>query len=368
MNISKLGSAVLSMMLLSSATFAQDAPQGPPPPLVQVDAVKSEFIAQQVWVSGTVLSQTDSELAAEVSGKITWMAEVGTRVNQGEALVILDDRRLKIALGQDKANITKWESRVKMLEKRRDRFSSMEALQNTSKDQLDEIVSELEIAIAERDQAELSYDLTAYQIEQSRVVAPFDALVVERIQSPGEFTGVGQTLVRVVNPSQVEASVRAPLSVIPFIESGMEVTVKDKYFSAIEMVKSIVPVGNANSRMMEIRVALQPNDFAIGSAVRVALPHSKSHLGKTVSRDALVLRKSGTFVFQVDENLEAKKVMVTTGVGAGARIEVFGDLSENGKVVVRGAERLRPGQKVRVEHKDMQFTAEATPSASVSGV
>ena len=101
--------------------------------------------------------------------------------------------------------------------------------------------------------------------------------------------------------------------------------------------------------MMEIRVALKPNDFAIGSAVRVALPHSEKHLGTTVPRDALVLRKSGSFVYQVDEQDVAQQVSVTTGIGVGERIEVFGSVDTNSPVVIRGAERLKNGQKVRYE-------------------
>lgn len=357
MKISKVGCIVISLFALNAAVNAQETPQAPPPALVEVGEVKSEMIAQEVWVPGTVMSKTDSELAAEVAGRITWMADVGSRVRKGEVLVKLDDHRLKIALGQERANIAKWEARVNMLDKRIKRFSTMAAKQNTSRDQLDEIASELEIARQELNQAKLTYDMTAYQLQQSEVVAPFDALVVERIQSPGEYTSIGQNLIRVVDPTNIEASVRAPLSVIPFIENGMSVTVKDKFHSKGETINTIVPVGNQNSRMMELRIALAPGDFAIGSAVRVALPHSEAHQGTTVPRDALVLRKSGVYVYQVDENMEARQVMVETGIGIGARIEVFGDLSHRGVVVVRGAERLRPGQKVTYSDEQNAFTA-----------
>lgn len=357
MKISKVACTLVSLFVISTGSYAQQPAQEAPPALVEVGQVKSEMIAQQVWVPGTVLSQTDSELASEVAGRIIWMAEVGAEVKQGERLVKLDDQRLRIALGQEQANIAKWEARVTMLDKRIKRFSTMAAKQNTSRDQLDEIASELEIARQELNQAKLTYDMTAYQLQQSEVVAPFDALVVERIQSPGEYTSIGQNLIRVVDPTNVEASVRAPLSVIPFIERGMSVTVKDKVHSKGEAIKTIVPVGNQNSRMMELRIALEPGDFAIGSAVRVALPHSETHQGTTVPRDALVLRKSGVYVYQVDDNMEARQVMVETGIGIGSRIEVFGDLTKQGVVVVRGAERLRPGQKVTYSGDQDSFTA-----------
>lgn len=125
--------------------------------------------------------------------------------------------------------------------------------------------------------------------------------------------------------------------------------VRNKVTEKKDVIRAIVPVGNEVSRMMEVRVALTPGDFPIGSAVRVALPHSEYHQASTVSRDALVLRKTGTFVYQIDAEEQAIQIPVTTGIGLGDRIEVIGELDSDGKVVTRGAERLKAGQKVRYE-------------------
>jgi multidrug efflux pump subunit AcrA (membrane-fusion protein) len=156
-------------------------------------------------------------------------------------------------------------------------------------------------------------------------------------------------MLRIVDTSNVEASIRAPLSAMPFMENGMSVTVKHTSFEKVQQIRTIVPVGNALSRMMEVRVSLTSGDFAIGSAVRVALPHSEYYQAMTVPRDALVLRKAGTFVYLVDKGNVAHQIPVETGIGVGRRIEVRGQLEDDMPVVIRGAERLRSGQKVRYE-------------------
>ena len=66
----------------------------------------------------------------------------------------------------------------------------------------------------------------------------------------------------------------------------------------------------------------------------------------TVPRDALVLRPEGQSVFVIDANNVAQQISVTVGVGQGERIEVRGDVSPGDKVVIRGNERLQPGQTV----------------------
>ena len=350
-----LSMSTLVSMSFSSAVWAQDS--SAPPVLVQVDEAREQAISQLTWVPGTILSQTDANLASEVDGRITWMAEVGDVVNAGEPLVVLDDTRLNITLNQNKSNIAQWQSQVRLFEKRLVRFKNLKANNNMSQGELDAVEADLENAQQELAQAKLDLAFTQYQVEQSQVRAPFTALVVERLQSPGEYTGVGQTLLRVVNPDNVEVQVRAPLTVLPYVENGMMVNVQSKTHQVEEAIRAIVPVGNANSRMMELRIAIKPGDFPIGSAVRVAIPSSEAHDGVTIPRDALVLRKSGTFIYQLNENNEAQQVKVRTGVGLGERIEVFGEVDPKQHVVVRGAERLREGQKVRFEEADATLTA-----------
>ena len=350
-----LSMSTLVSMSFSSAVWAQDS--SAPPVLVQVDEAREQAISQLTWVPGTILSQTDANLASEVDGRITWMAEVGDVVNAGEPLVVLDDTRLNITLNQNKSNIAQWQSQVRLFEKRLARFKNLKANNNMSQGELDAVEADLENAKQELAQAKLDLAFTQYQVEQSQVRAPFTALVVERLQSPGEYTGVGQTLLRVVNPDNVEVQVRAPLTVLPYVENGMMVNVQSKTHQVEEAIRAIVPVGNANSRMMELRIAIKPGDFPIGSAVRVAIPSSEAHDGVTIPRDALVLRKSGTFIYQLNENNEAQQVKVRTGVGLGERIEVFGEVDPKQHVVVRGAERLREGQKVRFEEADATLTA-----------
>jgi len=347
----------IGLCCLSMHVVAQDSDTESPLMLVQVDKAREEIITELTWVPGSVLSNTDSNLASEVDGRITWMADVGDIIQAGDVLAKIDDTRLQITLNQNKSNIAQWRAQVTLFEKRLARYKNLEASRNTSRGELEEVVADLENAQQELEQAKLNKHLTEYHINQSNVKAPFTALVVDRIQTPGEYTSVGQNLMRVVNPNNVEVQVKAPLNVLPYVERGMVVDVLSKTHQVSETVRAIVPVGNENSRMMELRIGLKPGDFPIGSAVRVALPSSEEHGGVTIPRDALVLRKSGTYIYQLNDDNEAQQINVETGVGMGDRIEVFGRVNPSLLVVVRGAERLTPGQKVRHEWGQDTLTA-----------
>jgi hypothetical protein len=136
---------------------------------------------------------------------------------------------------------------------------------------------------------------------------------------------------------------------VTFIHKGGNVHVKSKQLERTQNIHAIVPVGNACSRMIEVRVGLNSGDFAIGSAVRVALPHSESHIAMIVPRDALVLRKFGAFIYQINSEDIAQQVAVKTGIGSDDHIEVFGEIDIGSPVVIPGAERIKTGQKVCYE-------------------
>ena len=65
-----------------------------------------------------------------------------------------------------------------------------------------------------------------------------------------------------------------------------------------------------------------------------------------VPRDALILRREGTTIFKVKDDMTVEQVNVITGLGAGEHIEVSGDIVAGDRVVVRGGERLGNGMAV----------------------
>jgi uncharacterized transporter YbjL len=82
--------------------------------------------------------------------------------------------------------------------------------------------------------------------------------------------------------------------------------------------------------------------------VRVALPQSEPARVVAVPRDALILRENSTYVYRLKDDNTVEQIAVRTGMGSGEMIEVLGGVAQSDRVVVRGGERLRPGQSVIV--------------------
>ena len=113
-------------------------------------------------------------------------------------------------------------------------------------------------------------------------------------------------------------------------------------------VRTMVPFGDGRSHMFELRIDISPVPWRVGESVRLAVPTAEPVEVLAVPRDALVLRRDGATVFRITEDGTAERVPVQPGLGDGMLIGVTGGLNRGDRVVVRGAERLRPGQPVRI--------------------
>ncbi|NKC01264.1 MAG: efflux RND transporter periplasmic adaptor subunit [Pseudomonadales bacterium] len=339
---SYLSAVCLATALLSLTVSAAEIP----PTLVVVDAVTELDTAPRTWAPGTVLSQTDAQLGTEVAGLITWVSEVGAHLKQGDTVARINDELLRMAYEDSQSRVRGLEKRLVYLRSEAQRLASLASVNSAAQSQLDQSVANREFAIEELGQARAMQAMHKYRLERAHVSAPFPGQVVERLVDRGEYVGVGQPIARLVDLSVVEVRSQAPLRVAPFVEEGMIIPIRYEDVIREVAVSAVIPVGDLSSRTFEIRLKLDNEQWVIGTSVQIGLPTSSSKRILTVDRDALVLRESGTAVFVVDGNI-VRRVLVQTGIGADARIElVASELKIGDNVVVGGAEMLRDGQEV----------------------
>ena len=115
---------------------------------------------------------------------------------------------------------------------------------------------------------------------------------------------------------------------------------------------SVIPNTDPRSQTFEVRIQIPThlNEFwTAGQLVKVTVPIQDSHPSLTIHRDALILRKDGTFVVKVDGQNKVHRLLVKVGKGTVDRVTIQGDLHSGDKVAIRGAERLKEGQRVVVQ-------------------
>lgn len=315
---------------------------------VLTDHATMQTLAPSVEVPGTVVSRFDSRLASELDAKLVWIAEVGTEVAEGDTVARLEDITFKIREMEAESMVEREQARVTFLESELQRLQQLSERNLSAKSQFDQTVSDL--AIAKSDQriaeAQLGYARIAMHITQVR--APFDGVVTERLRNIGERLNVADEVIRLVNPKSLEVVARAPLSTVNFIDKGAVLSVSNDYRNSDATIRTIVPFGNPQSHMFEVRLDADPALWTVGESVRLTMPTDEAQEVLAVPRDALILRRDGTSVFKVTDQSTVSQVKVTVGLGAGPLIEVFGDLVAGDEVVIRGAEGLSDGMAIEI--------------------
>lgn len=349
------GLVALVWLGFTAQARAQDQdPQGPPPAIVEVAEASDEMMAPQVFMPGTVVSRNDSRIASEISGRVIWVADEGVRVAEGDVIAEIDDRNLRLAVARGAAQIKRLEARITYLRSDLKRVQELAETNHTPISRAEEAESTLAMTEQELAEARISLEQAEIDMKRTRVRAPFPGRVVARLAQIGEYSTPGREIVRLVDTEHLEVRAQAPVALSAVLTDGLGVTLRRGNNSVDSRIRALIPVGDEQSRSMEIRVdvpaagdAMRPGGiYVVGAAVQVGLPSSVPEKVVAVPRDALVLRSEGTYVYRINEDNMAERLLVRPGAAKGGRVAVAGGVESGDRVVIRGGERLRPGQPV----------------------
>lgn len=338
--------SITIVMCLMQQAYAEEA-AGPPPAPVVVAVAEQRSLAPVSWVPGTVQSRSDAQVATEVDGRIQTIAEIGQNVVKGDVIAGLINSQIQHQLDEYQANVIRAEARLKFLVQEVKRLRRLAHQNNAARTQLDQTEAEQDVAKAElafsRAQLAQMKDLN----ERRQVRAPFDGMVVEQLRQPGEWVKEGDVLVRLVDTQHLEIKAMVPLSAKQFLAVNSQLTLRAAEQTVTGRVRSLVSAGDPRSRLLDMRVDFEQHDWVSGLAVRVAIPSAAPRNVIAVPRDALVLRRSGTSIYKINGENRAERVDVVTGIAEGSFVEVSGNVQVGDQVIIRGSERLRPGQAVK---------------------
>lgn len=353
--IFKIMAAVL-LLAVGVATYLQglgggdeagaSAQSSQPPAAVVVASVTKMTMEPHTILPGTVLSMSDSVIASETTGKVLSVALVGDIVKLGDTLAQIDPENAKQLLAQRAAAVARLSSLYQYHKDYFARVNLEESKLGIPEIGIAELRSNMETAKADMQSAQAALSSAELNLSRTYIKAPFSGRVVSQSIQQGEYAQIGSPVVRLVDTENLEVSARVPAALVQPIEPGslLEISGTGKEIKA--PLRALVPVGDAISRTMELRVELVNSGLLVGSAVRVRLPSAQAKEVVAIPRDAVILRTNAQYIFVVDQNGVASRRDVELGFAQGTMIEAIGDIAVGDTVIIRGGERLRDGQTV----------------------
>jgi len=185
-------------------------------PDVGVMRVTTEPHSVVVDAFGTAKSRYDITLTAQVSGRVTELSdgfETGRLVNEGDVLLKLEDSDYRAALASAENDLAT--ARVNLLEAEREADQALAEWRSsgmTGEPDSPLVLQEPQLAAARAaaTNARAAVASARKDLEQTRIRAPFDALIVSRSVSPGSYLQSGGDVAELYSADRVEISL--PLS------------------------------------------------------------------------------------------------------------------------------------------------------------
>jgi len=339
---------------------SKTAPQRPPAPVVVAEIVSQE-VARQVTLVGSVEAVKTSIVAAEVGGVVdAFPAQEGRRAKKGDLLVRLKSRELELEL---KGRVAERERIKANLENARKELARVTRLRETNslpQRSYDDALHTHQALSQALLVAKSQIDTLAYRIDQKTVAAPFDGFVAAEHTQIGQWIQPGGPVVTLVDISKIKITVDVPERHAVQLRPGARVQVAITSLPHAQRqgkIDAILPQGNAMTRTFTVRVILDNSDFVIRAGMEAVATFDLAERMEAlmVPKDAVVTAGDRSLVYRVTEG-KAFPVPVQVQGYHDAAAAVSGSLKAGEQVVIRGNERLRPGQAVVVAEDGRQKT------------
>ncbi len=349
--LSGLAFAALALGLISlPEVFAQE---GMPPATVVTTAVRTGTVTEQITLNGTTRPIRDSLIAAEVDGRVLERrVENGDAVKAGQTLFVLDRVRLERALARAQAELREVEARLRRASRQETRALDLHDKNVLSSNLLDEAVSERSAQQSRKARVEVEIAAIEDDLQRSLIRAPFAGTVVELHTEVGQWLRQGEPIARLAAFEIIEISVDLPERYFAHVRQGAAAPVSLTSLPDLALqgeVFAVVPLAESAARTFPVlvRAANPGGQVGAGMLAQVTLSLGRSEEVLQVPRDALVIGPLGEAVYKVVDGA-VERITVRSGRSTDSLVEIRGEgLAEGDRVVVRGNERLMPGQAVQ---------------------
>ena len=323
---------------------------------IPVTVAKTELtpMDRTISVVGTLVAKDEATIAAEVEGRVEkTQAELGDRLAGGQAMASIDTDSYQAQARLSAANLAKDKATAVNAEANLRRTQSLRLEKISSESDLDKDIATAEQARAQVKASEASLAIAELNLKRSKIIAPYECAVGERIANAGDYVKTGSPLYRIVNDLEMKFMTQVPESFGHSVQTNQRtlLTVDDWPTNTFEgRVFLISPQVNTATRDFPIAALVDNRDHKLkaNSFARGRLILERDVSTPTVPIESIINFAGITRLYVVSNGVACSRT-VSVGRIANERQEVLSGLQEGDVVVVTGQTKLHDGSKVRIK-------------------
>lgn len=306
---------------------------------VQADTIKLQKLDNEVYYSGTFEPNKETKISAEIQGKInTVLVDLGSIVNKGQPIILLDNSLLKLQLQAIDVQIEGLQADV-------NRYTIL-----TKADAIKGV--QLEKAVLGLKSVKIQKATLLEQINKTTIKAPFNGLLTAKLSEEGAFAAPGIPLLQITDISNLKFTVNVPESDLKQFKLNQVYTLTADAYSEILLNGKAIMIGSkanmGNSFPIQFAVK-NTSDMKIKSGM-----FGKVNLKNDLKEEAIIIPISAILgtADQPQVYLIKEGIAVLNNITISRKIEsnalVISGLNVGDVMVVNGFINLFEGANVRV--------------------
>ncbi len=360
-----IGGLVIVAAGVAAAFFAGrlgEAETASPPAAPLVEVARPEAVAAPPSIAETGFVRAAERIAVtpEVSGRVVEIGEhfsLGARVRDGDLLVRLSSTAIETDVTRAEARLARAEAAEAQVSAALARQEELAESDFTAEAELERVAADAAAASAEVAQAEAALEAARTRLEDTRLTAPFDALVIAEDASPGQLLQVGERIGTIVAANVAE--VRTGLTERDFRRlreggpiEGREVRVEVEGEAIPGTIAAFAPALEGQARTVEIVVEVEDpfsaaRGLILNGIVTVVIPLPESDRQLYRLPDGALQVGERLWRVTAENRLEAVDATIERR-GEGAVFVASDTLSPDDRILLTQVPNPLPGLEVRL--------------------
>jgi RND family efflux transporter MFP subunit len=305
--------------------------------------VSRQAAANNLAWQGTVRSRVAVKIAPKLNARIVEiLVHPGERVKKGAVLAKLDDRDLQAASNAAKAAQAAAEAGSSQAQAEARRITDLYQKKAATRQNYDAVIAQAQAARALANQAASTVQQSQVMLGENILYAPFDGIIGERLQEPGDMGLPNQPIVTLLKPDdlRLEAAISSQCAEAVRLGLNVKVRIDALHHTLTGRVDEIAPETDPQTRSQAIIISLPKTQ---------GLQHGQfGWLELACQAEQTALLIPATAVLHYGQ-LQAVKVVdgkqwhtrhIRTGKVYGEQVEVLSGLHEGETILLEGG--LKP--------------------------
>ncbi|MBK7095508.1 MAG: efflux RND transporter periplasmic adaptor subunit [Saprospiraceae bacterium] len=312
---------------------------------VQADTLQIENMNAEFSYAGTFEPNKETKISAELQGKINAvLVDVGSVVNKGQSLVLLDNSLLKLQLQTIEVQIEGLEADVN----RYTILAKADAIQGV----------QLEKAVLGLKSAKLQRATLLEQISKTSIKAPFNGVVTAKLSEEGAFAAPGVPLLQITDIKTLKFTINVPENELSKFKLNHSYSLIVDAYSDILLTGKATMIGSKANMGSSFPIQFMVNNtsdlkiksgmFGKVSSIAIGMKNATQEKGIIIPASAIVgsadqsqvyLIKNGKSILHnitISKKIQ-NKVVVSSGLNEGDVIVTNGfiNLFDSANVIVK---------------------------------